>query len=63
MVSFHNAKHVPRSASTNVTRGAHRLFAEPLSYISTGTPVYVKCQSFFDLTPAAWYKFAIELLT
>lgn len=46
IVSCHNAKQVPRSANIKVTRGTARLRAEPLSCNKTGTPVYLRRQSF-----------------
>lgn len=54
MVSCHRAKHVPRSASTSVTRGSERDRVEPLSCSSTGTPVYTRRQSF-------WPQFSYRL--
>lgn len=45
IVSCHNAKHEPRSARINVTRGTARERAEPLSCSKTGTPVNFKRQS------------------
>lgn len=57
ILSCHNAKHEPRSANTNWTRGIARERAEPLSCNNTGTPVYFKRQS---LLLARSYKLASD---
>lgn len=58
IVSCHNAKHEPRSARMNVTRGTARDRAEPLSCSKTGTPVNFKRQSLLLLTLS--YKLASD---
>lgn len=56
MVSCQSAKHEPRSAKMNVTRGTARERAMPLSCNSTGTPVYFRRQLVLLLTDS--YKLA-----